>query len=158
MRVRDIMHTRVERVTPRESAAVAFERMRRAKIRHLVVQDGKRIVGVLSDRDVEGMGSLRQVETVEEVMASPAITCSPDLTVRQAANLLRGRSMGCLPVLEDGKIVGIVTTTDLLELIGSGSERPVPKTRRRILKDRGPRRRPFAGRGRTIRTSTAARS
>lgn len=158
MRVRDIMHTNVERVTPRESAAAAFERMRRAKIRHLVVQDGKRIVGVLSDRDVEGMGSLRQVETVEEVMASPAITCSPDLTVRQAANLLRGRTMGCLPVLEDGRIVGIVTTTDLLELIGSGSERPVPKTRRWILKDRGPRRRPFVGRGRMIRPSAAPRS
>jgi acetoin utilization protein AcuB len=152
------MHTRVERVTPRESVAIAFERMRRAKIRHLVVQDGKRIVGVLSDRDVEGMGSLRRVETVEEVMASPAITCSPDLTVRRAANLLRGRTMGCLPVLEDGKIVGIVTTTDLLELIGSGSERPVPKTRRWILKDRGPRRRPFVGRGRTTRASSRPRS
>jgi acetoin utilization protein AcuB len=157
MRVRDIMHTRVERATPRESAAVALERMRRAKIRHLVVQDGSRIVGVLSDRDVEGMGSLRQVETVEEVMASPAITCSPDLTVRQAANLLRGRTMGCLPVLEDGKLAGIVTTTDLLEMIGSGTERPAPRTRRWILKDRGPRRRPFVGKGRTTRTSTAPR-
>jgi acetoin utilization protein AcuB len=151
MRLREIMHTKVETVTPRESAAVAFERMRRAKIRHLVVQDGKKIVGVLSDRDVAGMGSLRQVETVEDVMTSPAITCSPDLTLRQAANLLRGRTMGCLPILEDGKIVGIVTTTDLLEMIGAGAERPIPKTRRWVLKDRGPRRRPVAGRGRTLR-------
>jgi acetoin utilization protein AcuB len=124
-----------------------------ARIRHLVVQDGKKIVGVLSDRDVAGMGSLRQVETVEDVMTSPAITCSPHLTLRQAANLLRGRTMGCLPILEDGKIVGIVTTTDLLELVGAGVERPVPKTRRWILKDRGPRRKPFAGRGRTVRVS-----
>jgi CBS domain-containing protein len=97
------------------------------------------------------MGSLRQVETVEDVMTSPAITCSPDLTLRQAANLLRGRTMGCLPILEDGKIVGIVTTTDLLEMIGAGAERPIPKTRRWVLKDRGPRRRPVAGRGRTLR-------
>jgi predicted transcriptional regulator len=44
MRLRDIMHKKVETVTPRESAAVAFERMRRAKIRHLVVRDGKKIV------------------------------------------------------------------------------------------------------------------
>jgi hypothetical protein len=58
--------------------------------------------------------------------------------------------MGCLPILEEGKIVGIVTTTDLLELIGRGSERPVPKTRRWVLKDRGPGRRPRAGRGRTV--------
>jgi acetoin utilization protein AcuB len=151
MRLRDIMHKKVETVTPRESAAVAFERMRRAKIRHLVVRDGKKIVGVLSDRDVASMGSLRQVETVEDVMTAPAITCSPHLTLRQAANLLRGRTMGCLPILEDGKIVGIVTTTDLLEMIGAGIERPVAKTRRWILKDRGPRRRPVAGRGRTMR-------
>jgi CBS domain-containing protein len=41
MRLRDVMHTKVETVTPRESGAVAFERMRRAKIRHLVVQDGR---------------------------------------------------------------------------------------------------------------------
>jgi acetoin utilization protein AcuB len=151
MRLREIMHTKVETVSPRESAAVAFERMRRSKIRHLVVQDGKTIVGVLSDRDVAGMGSLRQVETVEDVMTSPAITCSPDLTLRQAANLLRGRTMGCLPVLENRKLVGIVTSTDLLEMIGAGLERPVSKTRRWILKDRGPRRRPVAGRGRTTR-------
>ena len=151
MRLRDIMHTKVETISPRESAAVALERMRRARIRHLVVQDGKRIVGVLSDRDVGGVGSLRRVETVEDVMTSPAITCSPDLTLRQAANLLRGRTMGCLPILEDGEIVGIVTTTDLLEMIGAGIERPVPKTRRWILKDRGPRRKPVAGRGRTVR-------
>lgn len=151
MRLRDIMHTKVETVTPRESAAVAFERMRRARIRHLVVQDGKKVVGVLSDRDVKGMGSLRQVETVEDVMTAPAITCSPDLTLRQAANLLRGRTMGCLPIIDDGKIVGIVTTTDLLEMIGAGIERPVPKSRRWILKDRGPRRKPVPGRGRTVR-------
>lgn len=151
MRLRDIMHKKVETVSPRESAAVAFERMRRGKIRHLVVQDGKKIVGVLSDRDVAGMGSLRQVETVEDVMSSPAITCSPHLTLRQAANLLRGRPIGCLPVLEDGKIVGIVTTMDLLEMIGAGIERPVARTRRWILKDRGPRRKPVAGRGRTER-------
>jgi acetoin utilization protein AcuB len=150
MRLRDVMHTKVETVTPRESGAVAFERMRRAKIRHLVVQDGRKIVGVLSDRDLAGMGSLRQVETVEDIMTSPAITGSPDLTLRQAANLLRGRTMGCLPILEEGKIVGIVTTTDLLELIGRGSERPVPKTRRWVLMDRGPGRRPRAGRGRTV--------
>jgi acetoin utilization protein AcuB len=147
------MHTKVETVTPRESGAIAFERMRRAKIRHLVVQDGRKIVGVLSDRDLAAMGSLRQVETVEDVMTSPAITGSPDLTLRQAANLLRGRTMGCLPILEDGKIVGIVTTTDLLELIGRGVERPVAKTRRWILKDRGPGRRAVTGRGRTVRIS-----
>ncbi|HEX9149328.1 MAG TPA: CBS domain-containing protein [Thermoanaerobaculia bacterium] len=154
MRLRDVMRQEVETISPRESAAAAFERMRRAKIRHLVVKDGRKVVGVLSDRDVVGLGPLRQVETVEEVMTAPAVCGSPDLTIREAANLMRGRTMGCLPVLEEGKVVGIVTVTDLLQLVGAGIERPVPKTRRWVLKDRGPRRRP-AGRGRTIRAPAA---
>lgn len=151
MRLQDVMRQKVETISPRESAAAAFERMRRAKIRHLVVMDGRKVVGVLSDRDVVGLGPLRQVETVEDVMTAPAVCAPPGLTIREAANLMRGRTMGCLPVLEEGKIVGIVTVTDLLELVGAGIERPVPKTRRWILKDRGPRRNPAVGRGRTLR-------
>ena len=63
--------------------------------------------------------------------------------VRQAANLLRGRTIGCLPVLEDGKLVGILTTTDLLEQIGRGSDRPA-KGKRWVMKGRGPRRKALA--------------
>ncbi|HLN93886.1 MAG TPA: CBS domain-containing protein, partial [Thermoanaerobaculia bacterium] len=94
MRLRDVMRQEVETISPRESAAAAFERMRRAKIRHLVVKDGRKVVGVLSDRDVVGLGPLRQVETVEEVMTAPAVCGSPDLTIREAANLMRVRTMG----------------------------------------------------------------
>jgi acetoin utilization protein AcuB len=151
MRLRDIMRTRVETISPRQSAQIALDRMRRARIRHLVVQVGQKIVGVLSDRDIAALGSMRQVETVEDVMSQPVLASSPDTTLRQAANLLRGRTIGCLPVVEEGKIVGIVTATDLLELLGAGMDRPNPKTRRRVLKERGPRHLPVVGRGRTVR-------
>lgn len=151
MRLREIMRTRVETISPRESASVALERMRRAGIRHLVVCDENGPVGVLSDRDVGGVGSLRRVESVEDVMSRPAVTATPDTTVREASNLLRGRTIGCLPVVADGRVVGIVTGTDLLELIGSEIERPIPKTRMRVRKERGPRHRPVSGRGRTVR-------
>lgn len=144
MRLREVMRRDVETISPRESAAIAFERMRRSKIRHLVVKDGSKVVGVLSDRDVAGLGSLRQVETVGDVMTAPAVCGTPDLTIRKAANLMRGRTVGCLPVLDEGRIVGIVTVTDLLGLVGAGIERPVPKTRRWTLKNRGPRRNPAA--------------
>jgi acetoin utilization protein AcuB len=151
MRLREIMRTRVETISPSESASVALERMRRSRFRHLVVCDERGPVGVISDRDVGGVGSLRRVETVEDVMSQPIVTGSPDMTVREAANLLRGRTIGCLPVLEQGKVVGIITGTDLLELIGADLERPEPKTRMRVRKERGPRHRPVSGRGRTVR-------
>lgn len=146
IRLRDVMKEQVESISPRESAETAWSRMRTRRIRHLVVMNAGRVIGVLSDRDVAGAGSLRQVETVGDVMSSPVVSGHPEMTLREAANQLRGHSIGCLPVLEGEKLLGIVTTTDLLELIGRGIERPVSKGKRRILSSRGPRRRPFVER------------
>jgi acetoin utilization protein AcuB len=125
------MKTGVETISLDQSAEAALNRMRRARIRHLVVRDRDKIVGIISERDIKGLGSFRHVESVEEVMSSPAVTASPDMSLKQAANLLRGRTIGCLPVLEQGKLVGIVTTTDLLELIGRKFEAPTRKSPRR---------------------------
>ena len=143
IRLRDVMQKRVERISPNESAEAAWNRMRTLRIRHLVVQEGRRIVGVLSDRDVAGRGSLRQVEAVGDVMSEPVVSGYPEMTLRQAANRMRGRSIGCLPVLEGDELVGIVTTTDLLELLGRGQIHPPAKGRRPTLAGRGPRRKPF---------------
>jgi acetoin utilization protein AcuB len=94
------------------------------RIHHLVVTLGAGRVGVVSARDLESLAESRSFRTVGEVMSAPAVTAEPHMTIRQAANLLRGRTIGCLPVLEDGKLIGILTTTDLLEQIGRGSDRP----------------------------------
>jgi acetoin utilization protein AcuB len=146
IRLGDVMKTKVESVSPRESAEAAWAHMRTRRIRHLVVLDAGRVVGVISDRDLAGSGSLRRVETVGDVMTTQVVSGHPEMTLRQAANQLRGRSIGCLPVMEDEKLVGIVTTTDLLELIGRGVERPVSKGTRATLATRGPRRKPFVPR------------
>ena len=146
IRLRDVMKEQVESISPRESAEAAWNRMRGRRIRHLVVMSNGKVIGVLSDRDVAGAGSLRQVETVGDVMSAPVVVGNPEMTLRAAANQMRGHSIGCLPVVEDERLVGIVTTTDLLELIGRGIERPVSKGKRRILSSRGPRRKPFSAR------------
>ena len=141
MRVQDIMRRRVETIPAIAPAESAAERMREKRIRHLVVLRDGEIAGVVSDRDVHGLppGEARRVE---DVMTSPAVSAGAETTIRKAANLLRGRSIGCLPVVEDGRLVGIVTTSDLLERIGRGAE----KGRRWILKGRGPRRKAIVGR------------
>ncbi len=140
MRIAEVMTTRVETVTAGESAENALRRMRAKRVHHLAVMLGTEVVGVVSARDLDSLGSARSYRTVGDVMTSPAVTAQPGTTIRQASNLLRGRTIGCLPVLEGGKLVGILTTTDLLELIGRGSERPVSKTKRWVMKGRGARR------------------
>ena len=136
------MTRRVETVSENESAEAALQRMRTQRIRHLVVMRGGKLAGVVSDRDV----GFTKDRTVGDVMTAHVVAVAPETTLRRAANLLRGRSIGCLPVIEDGKLVGILTITDVLELLGRGSERPVSKGKRWVLKGRGPRRKGVVGR------------
>jgi predicted transcriptional regulator len=130
------MKHRVETVSAGESAENALRRMRLKRIHHLVVTLGSEVLGVISARDLDSLGSFRQVQIVEDVMTSPAVTARPGMTLRQAANLLRGRSIGCLPVMEKRRLVGILTITDLLELIGTRGAR---RSKGEALGDEGPR-------------------
>jgi acetoin utilization protein AcuB len=126
------------------SAADAKNTMRTNRIRHLLVLDGRDVVGVVSDRDLGGRGGAngnrRADLSVADVMTEGVVSAGPETTVRQAANLLRGHVIGCLAVLDGAKPVGIVTTTDLLDLIGRGAERPIEGSTRWTLRSRGPRR------------------
>jgi CBS domain-containing protein len=72
-------------------------------------------------------------------MTRHTVTIDPQETVRRAANVMRGRTIGCLPVIRGGRLVGIVTVSDLLELLGRGIDRPA-KAERRGLHYRRPHR------------------
>jgi CBS domain-containing protein/ribosome-associated translation inhibitor RaiA len=136
MRLREIMSTDVVAVAPSEAATVAWAKMRRHRIRHLVVTERKQIVGVVSDRDLGGRNgaAVRKGHTVAELMTPRTVTAKPDTTIRQAANLMRGRQIGSLPVLDEDTLVGIVTATDVLDELGRGSTRPTIKAERPTLR------------------------
>jgi acetoin utilization protein AcuB len=140
MRVGEIMSTRVRTVGPADSAEAAWERMWLHRIHHLVVARDRDILGIITDRDLGGRRGrdVREGRSVRDLMTHAVTTATPETTVREAANLMRGHRAGCLPVVEDGRLVGIVTVWDLIDLIGRGAERPFAKTSRWILKDRGP--------------------
>jgi acetoin utilization protein AcuB len=139
MRIHEIMSKDVVAISPARAIEEAREAMRRARIHHLVVRDEGRIVGIVSDRD---LAAARQgADTVAEVMVRDVATARPETTVKQAANLLRGRTVGCLPVVDGTRLVGIVTITDLLDLLGRGAERPVAESKRWTLRRRAPNRR-----------------
>lgn len=136
MRLQEIMSTNVVTAAPGESASVAWARMQRRRIRHLVVAEGKRILGMLSDRDLGGPNGsvVRRGHTVEELMTPRPVSASPETTIRQAANLMRGHVIGSLPVVDRDRLVGIVTATDVLDELGRGHTRPVVRGKRPPLR------------------------
>jgi acetoin utilization protein AcuB len=141
MRLQDIMSTNIQTIEQTATLSEARDLMRRNRIHHLLVRDGRKIVGIVSDRDLGGRvgarGNEGAVRTVAEVMAAPVVGAAPGTTTRQAANMLRGLGIGCLVVLDEGKPVGLVTTSDLLELIGRGVDRPIERSTRWTLRARG---------------------
>jgi acetoin utilization protein AcuB len=146
MRLQDIMTTEIEKASGNEPADSAYDRMRARRVHHLVVVDAGEIRGVVSDRDLGGPrgAELRRNRTVSDLMSTHLVTAGPRTTLREAANLLRGRHVGCLVVVDDrARLAGVVTITDLLELIGRGFEKPRATSERPTLRHhQGPRRRP----------------
>lgn len=136
------MRKEVRTIKPSDPASAAKELFRRYDIHHLVVVDQKNVIGLVADRDLMDVGA---DTPVQRAMAHPPVTISPDETVRKAAALMTGHVIGSLPVVDDGKLVGIVTTFDLLNLLAKGATRPGPSGERPVLAKRGPRPRPVPG-------------
>jgi CBS domain-containing protein len=145
MRVRDVMRKEVRTIAPTEPASMAKELFRRYDIHHLVVVDKKNVIGLIADRDLMDIGG---DTPVQRAMARRPVTISPDETVRKAAALMSGHVIGSLPVVQDGKLVGIVTTFDLVALLAKGATHPAPAGERPVLSKRGPRKKPVMARNR----------
>ncbi|MCP4004241.1 MAG: CBS domain-containing protein [bacterium] len=133
MKVRDLMSSEVTTLGRNDELSLADDVMRLGRIRHMpVIDESGRVVGVVSQRDLFGgalfkaMGfgdrQLRQVLKtlpVKEVMSTGVETVSPDHDARAAAKLMLERKIGCLPVVEDGKLVGILTESDFVAVVAN---------------------------------------
>jgi CBS-domain-containing membrane protein len=134
LQVKDIMTREVQSVGRNDQLAVADTLMKQSRIRHLPVLDGDGMVcAVVSQRDLFrgallralGFGGraedtmLRQV-AVKEVMSDKIHTATPDTPVAEAARVMIDRKIGCLPVVEGQKLVGLVTETDFVRLVAEG--------------------------------------
>jgi CBS domain-containing protein len=142
MRVRDIMTVGVHTVPPSKSCEEAWDLMRQYRIHHLVVARDAKVAGVISERDCGGRGgaALRRLLAIEDLMTAPAVTVASDTSLQRAANMMRGRSIGCLVVVDDDRVKGIVTVSDLLEFIGRGNGTRRPSQPRPDLHHRIPHR------------------
>ncbi|HZK85639.1 MAG TPA: CBS domain-containing protein [Desulfosporosinus sp.] len=128
MYVRQFMTSQVFTVTPEESIADTMTLMRDKKITKLPVMDKGKLVGFLTDGDLREVSPspattlsifelnyLIAKTPVREVAVKKVITCQPDMQLEDAALLMREHEIGGLPVLDEGKLVGIITGSDILD-------------------------------------------
>jgi len=123
MLVRDIMRSPAVTIPPDTRLQDAYRILREKEIRHLPVLDGGRLVGVVTDRDLRLATSalapspFPPESVVSAVMSRNPLTADPSDPVEDAARAMRERKIGCLPVVEGGSVVGIVTGLDLLDAL-----------------------------------------
>ena len=129
MRVREIMTEHVETVAATARIDEAAGLMRGLRIHHLIVKEGSNIAGLVSARDLPRGGAARDGRVVRDVMSLNVITIDENETVRRAANVMRGSNIGCLVATRSGRIAGIVTVSDLLDLLGKGAGRRMEPAR-----------------------------
>ena len=133
MKAKDLMTREVLTIAPSDSCLEAVSRMHRAKVRHLpVVNREGMLVGIVTDRDLrhhlflprvfEALGQtsvegLLKAAPVAGIMSRSVISVPPEVELSEAARVMMVERIGSLLVVEHGRVLGIVTETDLLRHI-----------------------------------------
>jgi CBS domain-containing protein len=116
--VRDVMSKDVKTVRPTSTINEVVRKMNKFEIGSIIVADSEKPVGIITERDI-----LRRVLEVtvaseamkaREIMSSPILTIESQATTEEAATLMNSKRIKKIPVLENGKLVGIVTSTDIV--------------------------------------------
>jgi len=116
-------------ITPDQSVYDALVLMAEKEIGALLVFDGENLVGVLSERDyarkIALMGRTSKETKVSEVMSAPPVTVSPQATVSACMQLMTDRRRRHLPVVENGRVVGMLSIGDLVNWIVMSHEKTI---------------------------------
>lgn len=129
MKVKEIMAKEVATLKVDDELSLAEDIMHLGRIRHLPVTDGDKLVGIISERDLfkASLASVIDYDyqikrdymktvVIKEVMKTDLITVQPDASVKEAAEMMLHHKIGCLPVVEGYRMVGLITETDILRL------------------------------------------
>ncbi len=129
MYVRDYMTTNVITCAPETLVIDAQKLMQEHDIHRLPVVDGDKLIGIVTRtklRDVAPspatslsiweLNYLLAKMKVKEVMEKNIVTCTPDTTIEDSAIIAKSHRVGALPVIENGKLVGIITLTDVMNI------------------------------------------
>jgi CBS domain-containing protein len=144
MLVRDFMTTEVNSLQETDTLLDATMVFVSSTLRHLPVLRGKQLVGIVTERDVkqyapsvlsgispDAYNQVMETTPLSRIMTRDPLTVKPDQSAFEAAQILSAKRIGCLPVVENGELKGIITTTDMLKLLvrvlesrDAGSEGP----------------------------------
>jgi CBS domain-containing protein len=125
--VAELMSTELHTLSPGSSLADVQELMNRQRIRHVPVVDAAGyLVGLISQRDVLAASDSRLADTphrrdpatirIDDVMTRSLVTVNPDTSARRAGLYMERHKIGCLPVMADKQLIGIITDTDFVGL------------------------------------------
>jgi CBS domain-containing membrane protein len=128
--VKEIMMGSPVTLKPGDTLDLANDVISLGRIRHIPVVDDGRLVGLLSDRDLIGAAAtqifglkqksksaLLKSVLIKDIMKKKVITVTSETKIGSAARLMADKKIGCVPVMDDGTLVGLVTTTDILRYV-----------------------------------------
>ncbi len=141
MLVQDIMTSPAIAISSDISLQDAYQTMQEKGIRHLPVLEGEKLVGVITDRDLRLATSalvpipFPRDAKVSAVMCRSPFTADPADPVEDAARTMREKKIGCLPVTDNNRLVGIVTGLDLLDALMrmTGADKPSGRLEVRLV-------------------------
>ncbi len=130
LKVKEIMCTDLVTLDENEDLDLAENVMTFARIRHLPVVRGERLVGLVTHRDllraqISSLAGINPSDSTKfkssikarDIMSLDVTTIDPETTVLEAAKILKKHKFGCLPVVEEKKLVGIITEADFIDLV-----------------------------------------
>ncbi|MCY0875931.1 MAG: CBS domain-containing protein [Firmicutes bacterium] len=117
MKIRDLMTANVSCCTPQATCEDAAKMMQQENVGAIPVTEGKKLVGIVTDRDIVvncvAKGTHCAQTSVSSVMTRNPVTCSPETDAHEATHLMASEQIRRLPVVENGNIVGICSLGDL---------------------------------------------
>ena len=114
--LKEIMSSDVASVTLQDNAFEVAEKMEQLNVGAIPVVDGQNVIGMITDRDLVLRGYAQKRSgsaAIEGLMTKDVVVGTPDMSVDEAAKLMAEKQIRRLPVVDNGKLVGIVSIGDL---------------------------------------------
>jgi CBS domain-containing protein len=130
MKVSDLMVKKVETLDRNDTLSLAEDLMKMKRLRHLPVLDDGDLVGIVSQRDLfhaglstamgfgnKAKGEFLKTVLVKEIMTDQVVTIVSTAEIKEAAKTMLKKKIGCLPVVKDGKLIGLISESDILRVV-----------------------------------------